>query len=91
MVLAALGAGLLAVRAGDPLAGDPNTIPLSMKTRVYLANIEERGLTLSNKGFPAVKAAIKSDDPAKLRAFLADDFRARVLDVDDGPVTVQPF
>ncbi len=81
--------GVVLLTAADPLAGDPTGIPLAMKTRVYLANIEEHGLTLSNKGFPAVKAAIKSDDPAKVRAFLADDFRARVLDVDDGPAKVQ--
>ncbi len=80
-----------AIESACPAAvtGDPTGIPLAMKTRVYLANIEERGLTLSTKGFPAIKAAIKADDPAKLRAFLTDDFAARVIDVDDGVATVQ--
>lgn len=77
-------------RPADPtIVGDPTGIPLAMKTRVYLANIEERGLTLSGKGFPAIKAAIKKDDPVKLRAFLSDDFKAKVLDVDAGPVRTQ--
>ncbi len=71
--------------AGMAPAADLQEIPLPMKTRVYLANIEERGLTLSNIGFPAVKNAIKSGDPARIRAFLAEGFTARVMSVDDGP------
>lgn len=75
--------------AGMAPAADLQAIPLPMKTRVYLANIEERGLTLSNIGFPAVKNAIKSGDPARIRAFLAEGFTARVMSVDDGPERVQ--
>jgi len=73
-----------ALPADPTIVGDPTGIPLAMKTRVYLANIEERGLTLSTKGFPAVKAVIKQEDPVKLRAYLSDDFKAQVPDVDAG-------
>jgi hypothetical protein len=87
--LCALALGGFLCSPGSIAAADPHHIPLPMKTRIYLAKIEERGLTLSNMGFPAVKAAIKSGDPARVRTFLADDFSATVLDVDDGPAQTQ--
>lgn len=90
VALSVVGTWVEAAPAADHLVtGDPTGIPLAMKTRVYLANIEERGLTLSTKGFPAIKAAIKKGDPAKLRSFLSDDFKARMLDVSKGPVHTQ--
>ncbi len=90
LALGAVFSAIMPAQSAEPaVTGDPTGIPLSMKTRVYLANIEERGLTLSTKGFPAIKAAIKKDDPAKLRAFLSDDFKAMVLDADAGPARTQ--
>jgi hypothetical protein len=71
--------------AEESAPADPTSIPLAMKTRVYLANIEERGITLSSKGFPAIKAAIKADDPVKLRSYLSAGFRARVMPLQEGP------
>src|SRR5438045_286371 len=44
-------------------------LPLAENERVYLANIEQRGLRLSMRAFPAISLAISNADPAKISRF----------------------
>lgn len=69
-----------------PTAAKPaNTpLPLADKERTYLAEIEHRALTLSKKGFPAIKAALRDADAAKLTRMLAPSFRGEIADLSHG-------
>jgi hypothetical protein len=72
--------------AGDDAA---EGIPLPMKVRVFLANVEESGITLSTMGFPAVKAAIRAGDHARLAGYFSGDFNASIMSPDDGRFEIQ--
>ena len=64
----------------------PSTdIPLAESNRVFIADIEHRGLTLSRKGFPALSAAIQKADADKLARFLSSSFRGETLDARQIP------
>lgn len=54
------------------------------KERVYIAQIEHQGLTLTRKGFPAMAAAIRAADYPKLIGFFSPAFGGQTLDPDQG-------
>lgn len=83
-----LGA-LLAQSPTGPFAVHPQAeadppLALAHAERVYLAEIEHRGLVLSRKGFPAIAAAIRSGDPTKLAHLLSETFRGEIIDPEHG-------
>jgi hypothetical protein len=63
---------------------DEESLALPQAERIYIADIEHRGLTLSRKGFPAFAAALRQADKAGLAKFLAPEFRGVLLDENDG-------
>jgi hypothetical protein len=78
--------GLLvaAEKASPPGHGSPGRLPLADSERVYIANIEHRGLILSRKGFPALAGAIRRGQAAAVKSFLGPSFRGEILDVAQG-------
>jgi hypothetical protein len=73
----------------------PGTLPLAESERAYIAEIEHHGLVLSRKGFPAIAAAIRKQDVAAFKHFLAASFRGQTLDLargqspDNSPVKIR--
>jgi hypothetical protein len=67
----------------------PSKLPLAENDRVYLANIEQRGLRLSMRGFPALSAAISNANASSISAFLSPAFKGQTLDLAQayGPET----
>lgn len=63
--------------AGSPLA-------LAESERVFLANIEQRGLVLTRRGWPALAAAIRAGEPAKVAQFFSANFQGASLAVEEG-------
>lgn len=61
------------------LVAATNQLPLAQSERVFIANIETRGLTLNQKGFPALARALRTGDVANLTFFFAPDFRGEIL------------
>jgi len=59
-------------------------LPLAEPERVYLADIEHRALTLSKRGFPAFKTALRENDLAKVVQFFPASFQGRTLDLAKG-------
>ncbi len=64
-------------------------LPLAESDRIYLANIEQRGLRLSIRAFPALSSAISNAAPAKISRFFAASFSGQILDwaQSSGPET----
>ncbi|HEY2952480.1 MAG TPA: VCBS repeat-containing protein [Verrucomicrobiae bacterium] len=67
-----------------PPVAVPGSLPLAQSNRVYIAEIEHRGLTLTRIGFPAIAAAIKSADAPKLARFFAPSFRGETILPEQG-------
>jgi len=63
----------------SPSAG-ATKLPLAESDRLYLANIEQRGLRLSMRGFPALSAAISNAEPSAIARFLSPSFTGQTLD-----------
>lgn len=59
-------------------------LPLAESERVYLADIEHRALTLSKKGFPAFKTALREGDLAETVRFFSASFQGHTLDLVKG-------
>ena len=59
-------------------------LPLAETERIYLAEIEHRGLALNMRGWPAVSAAIRTADAQKLALFLSPTFEGTILDFAQG-------
>jgi len=59
-------------------------LALAQPERVYLAQIEQRGLVLTRRGWPALAKAIRAGVPAGVATILAADFQGTTLDVDEG-------
>ena len=83
------GFTLAATAAGAPSRLPPGLkpstdLPLAESNRVFIAEIEHRGLTLSRKGFPAIIAALQKSDADQLARFLAPSFRGETLDIAQG-------
>ena len=57
---------------------------LAEEDRVFIANVEARGLVLNRRGFPALTAAIRSGDAAKIAAFFSPDFSGEIFDETKG-------
>ena len=60
------------------------TLPLAETERIYLAEIEHRGLALNMRGWPAVSAAIRTADAQKIALFLSPTFEGAILDFTQG-------
>ena len=75
----------LSVQA-DALSGAmlPGSLPLAESNRVYIAEIEHRGLTLTRKAFPGIASALRSNDTARLATFFSPSFRGETLATDQG-------
>ncbi len=68
-----------------PAGLKPSTdIPLAESNRVFIAEIEHRGLTLTRKGFPALSATLQKNNADQLARFLAPAFRGETLAVTQG-------
>ncbi len=78
--LSFLGGQVHAAGADPVSAVGASKLPLAEGDRVYLANIESRGLRLSIRAFPALSAAISNAEPAKLSRFLSPSFTGQTLD-----------
>ena len=59
-------------------------LPLAESERVYLAEIEHRGLALNMRGWPAIAAAIRAADTQKLGQFFSPTFEGTILDFTHG-------
>ena len=57
---------------------------LAEADRVFIADVESRGLVLNRRGFPALTAAIRSADAEKVAAFFAADFAGGMFDAAEG-------
>src|SRR5205085_11586306 len=58
----------------------PSKLPLAESDRVFLANIEQRGLRLSMRAFPAISAGISNAQPEQISRFFSPDFAGQTLD-----------
>ncbi len=75
----------LAIPAGAatrPVPGGP--LALAESERLFLANIEQRGLVLTRCGWPALAAAIRAGEPAKVAQFFSTNFQGATLVVGEG-------
>ncbi|HEU0011207.1 MAG TPA: VCBS repeat-containing protein [Verrucomicrobiae bacterium] len=75
----------LAISAGaasGPGPGGP--LALAESERVFLANIEQRGLVLTRRGWPALAAAIRAGEAAKVAQFFSTNFQGATLAVGEG-------
>lgn len=63
---------------------------LAEEERVYLANIESRGLVLNRRGFPALTESIRSGDAVRVAAFFAPDFTGELLGEEEGVMITEP-
>jgi len=86
LLLAGIGLLVLRTNAASPdrAGGTSNKLPLAENDRVYLANIEQRGLRLSMRAFPALSAAINNGDTAKISRLFASSFAGQTLDLAQG-------
>jgi hypothetical protein len=60
-------------------------LPLAESERVYIAQIETRGLTLNQKGFPALAHALRTGEVAQVKGFLTPDFGGAVMPFPQKP------
>src|ERR1051326_5153925 len=67
------------------LPASANLLPLAESNRVFIAEIEHRGLTLTRRGFPAVAAAIRTNAAGPLARYFAPGFRGETLLPEQGP------
>ena len=85
-----LAVGSLAALAADapprPLPGlkPGGELPLAESNRVFIAEIEHRGLTLSRKAFPFIAATLQKSDADQFAKFLSPSFRGETLDLTQG-------
>src|SRR5689334_20243042 len=70
--------------AGDSAAAVAPGLVLGESERVYIAKIEHRGLTLNQKAFPVITAAIRGRDAQKLTSLFAPDFAGQTIDPTQG-------
>ncbi len=93
-VLVALGYVLAVTPSTATAAGAPSKLPPGLKpstdlplaesNRVFIAEIEHRGLTLTRKGFPVLAAAIQKSDADQFAKALAPSFQGETLDLAHG-------
>jgi FG-GAP-like repeat len=79
--------GLAAMLAGCSRAPEKVIKPgmaLAEADRVFIANVESRGLVLNRRGFPSLTAAIRSGDAKKLAAFFAPEFSGEMFAGTEG-------
>ena len=82
VLLAALFSSSRTSVAAIPAAA--NSLPLAESNRVFIAEIERRGLTLTRRGFPAVAATIRTNAADRLMRYLAPGFRGETLSPEQG-------
>src|SRR5688572_18043275 len=68
--------------ASDAVA---SKLTLAESERVYIAQIETRGLTLNQKGFPALARALRTGELAHVKHFLAPNFSGAVMPFPEKP------
>ncbi len=84
LLLAAAQWNVPALAAEVPPVAVPGSLPLAEPIRVFIAEIEHRGLTLSRKGFPAVAAAIRTNGMTALVRYFSPSFQGETLAPEQG-------
>ena len=82
-LLAALSVSASASASALPVS--TNALPLAESNRVFIAEIEHRGLTLTRRGFPAIAASIRTNAADRLMRYFAPEFRGETLSPEQGP------